>query len=110
MSPHNDTVTAENIIREAARLLPADRRRAVYQVLDDGATELVSEARAASIMGISRSHLYRWRTGALKTATHFPFKIFTPPGTSHVRYNLYEVRDYIIKSMHGDEQQEEETG
>lgn len=110
MGSKNDTRSAELIIEEAARWLPTTRRQAVRNALraqDD--PDLVSEGQAAQLLGVSRSHLYRWRTGALHTSAPFPFHTFTPPGTSSVRYRRSEVTEYVLDAMTDPEHEESQA-
>ncbi len=98
MASKLDTPTAEHIIRTAAAALPRQKRNAVERSLQDGEDpDLISEQDAARMLGMSRSHLWRWRNGELHEP--FPFSTLTVPGTHQVRYNRNEVRDYIVSHL-----------
>jgi len=104
--------TAEDIILRAAELLqPAKRRRIMKALYPDlrSDSELVTEGVAATYLGISKQHLWRWRKGRVADIEDFPFRIYPVPGGQGVRYLEDELRDYVAKHLKKPEETQEDT-
>jgi predicted DNA-binding transcriptional regulator AlpA len=74
-----------------------DRVQEVLRVLNSPCyiPELISEPRAAEILGISQSGLYKWRTEN-KNSIKFPFRVRKHPiALSSVHYDAAELRLYL---------------
>jgi len=87
---------AESIIAEAAEMLDKGRRRRILKVIHpelDTEPRLMTENEAAKGLGISKTHLWRWRHGRIDEP--FPFHVYEVPGGKGVRYLDSEINDYI---------------
>lgn len=88
----------EDVIRDTARKLPDRKKNAVLRALDDTeGPKLISEKKAADCLGISKTHLWRWRKGY--TDEDFPFSVLPIPGGSGVKYDYNEVLEYVSSHM-----------
>lgn len=99
MAQHDVIEVAEGMIRYAAKQLPHRRKQAVIQALDNGEDpKLISEQKAADLLAVSKTYLWRWRH---KTETLFPFHVFPIPGSGNsVKYDYNEVISYITEHMY----------